>query len=88
MSLKRNTQSNSFILTVVGLRYVVDDIHLLSPVRSAEKQGLVTKFISRSRGGMCTQTGGLNLSFKKNTQNTDLELHCCWTNIMNIFGRQ
>ena len=65
MLLKRNTQSNSFILTVVGLTYVVDDSHLLASVESAEEQGLVTKFISRSQGGMCTQTGGLNLSFKE-----------------------
>ena len=65
MLLKRNTQSNSFILTVVGLTYVVDDSHLLASVQSAEEQGLVTKFISRSQGGMCTQTGGLNLSFKE-----------------------
>ena len=65
MLLKRNTQSNSFILTVVGLTYVVDDSHLLAPVQSDEEQGLVTKFISISQGGMCTQTGGLNLSFKE-----------------------
>ena len=65
MLLKRNTQSNTFILTVVGLTYVVDDGHLLAPVQSGEEQGLVTKFISRSQGGMYTQTGGLNLSFKE-----------------------
>ena len=56
MLLKRNTQSNRFILTVVGLTYVVDDSHLLAPVQSAEEQGLVKKFISRSQGGMYTQT--------------------------------
>ena len=44
---------------------MVDDSHLLAPVQSAEEQGLVTKFISISQGGMCTQTGGLNLSFKE-----------------------
>ena len=49
MLLKRNTQSKTFILTVVGLTYVVDD-------GEDEEQGLVTKFISRSQGGMCTQT--------------------------------
>ena len=59
------SQKKNKILTVVGLTYVADDINLLAPVQSAEKQGLVTKFISRSQGGMCTQTGGLNLSFKK-----------------------
>ena len=65
MLLKRKTKSNSFILTAVGLTYVVDDSHLLAPVQLAEEQGLVKKFISRSQGGMCTQTGGLNLSFKE-----------------------
>ena len=65
MLLKRKTKSNRFILTVVGLTFVVDDSHLLEPVQSAEEQGQVTKFISRSQGGMCTQTGGLNLSFKE-----------------------
>ena len=63
MLLKRNTQSNTFILTVVALTYVVDDGHLLAPVQSGEEQGPVTKFIRRSQGGMYTQTGGLNLSF-------------------------
>ena len=68
MLLKRKTKSNSFILTAVGLTYVVDDSHLLRPVQSAEEQGLVKKFISRFQGGMCTQTGGLNLSSKKHTK--------------------
>ena len=63
--LKRKTKSNSFILTVVGLTYVVDDSHLLAPVQSAEEHSQVTKFINRSQRGMCTQTGGLNLSFKE-----------------------
>ena len=44
---------------------MVDDGHLLAPVQSGEEQGLVTEFISRSQGGMYTQTGGLNLSFKE-----------------------
>ena len=61
MLLQRNTQSNSLILTVVGLTYVVDDSNLLAPVQSAEEHSQVTKFISRSQGGMYTQTGGLNL---------------------------
>ena len=65
MLLKRKTKSNSFILTVVGLTYVVDHSYLLAPVQSAQEQGQVTKFISRSQGGMCTKTGGLNLSFKE-----------------------
>ena len=64
MLLKRKTKSNRFILKVVRLTYVVDDSHLLAPVQSAEEQGQVTKFISRSQGGMCTQTG-LNLSLKE-----------------------
>ena len=54
MLLKRKTKSNSFILTVVGLTHVVDDSHLLAPVQSAEEHSQVTKFISRSQGGMCT----------------------------------
>ena len=37
----------------------------LAPVQSAEEQGEVTKFRSRSQGRMCTQTGGVNLSFKE-----------------------
>ena len=65
MLLKRKTKSNRFILTVVGLTFVVDDSHLLATVQSAEEQGQVTKFISRSQGGMCTQRGGLNFSFKE-----------------------
>ena len=44
MLLKRKTKSNSFILTAVGLTY--DDSHLLSPVQSAEEQGLVKKLLS------------------------------------------
>ena len=47
---------------------MVDDGHLVAPVQSGEEQGLMKKFISRSQGGMCTQTGGLNLSFKKTHQ--------------------
>ena len=64
MLLKRK-KSNNFILTAVGLTYVVDDSHLLAPVQSAEEHSQVTTFISRSQGGMYTQTGGLNLSFKE-----------------------
>ena len=85
MLLKRNTKSNSFILAVVGLTYVVDDSYLLAPVQSAEEQGLVTKFISRSQGGMCTQNRRSESLIQSNTQSTALELHCCSTN---IFGRQ
>ena len=77
MLLKRNTQSNRFILTVVGLTYVVDDSHLLVPVQSAQEQGQVTKFRSRSQGRMCTQTESL---IQRNTQSTALELHYCSTN--------
>ena len=68
MLLKRNTKSNTFILIVVGLTYVVDDSHLLAPVQSGEEQGLVTKIIWRSQGGICTQTGGLISHSKKHTK--------------------
>ena len=79
---KRKTKSNSFILTIVGLTYVVDDSHLLAPVQSAQEHCQVTKFRSRSQGGMCTQTEFL---IQRNTQSTALELHYCSTN---KFGRQ
>ena len=84
MLLKRKTKSNRFILTVVGLTFVVDDSHLLAPVQSPEEQGQVTKFISRSQGGIVHPKRRSEFLIQRNTQSTALELHCCSTN---IFGR-